>query len=92
MTSDELNEMERLWRGRTPATDIARILGYSYVHVLMVASKDRDRFPYRKVQTPDAIRRSWAVRVREGHATVEEACIATGAHPETVKKWLRELR
>ena len=92
MSPDELDEMERLWRGRIPAKEIARRLGFSRSHVLVVASKDRKGFPYRRIQTPDEIRRAWVLRIRAGRATVEDACVATGAHPVTVHKWLREMR
>lgn len=91
MSPDELDEMERLWSRRVPAGEIADRLGYSYVHILMVASKDRKRFPYRRIQTPEEIRKTWVLRIRAGRATVEDACVATGAHPVTVRKWLREM-
>lgn len=92
MSPDELAEMERLWRGRIPVKEIARRLGFSHSHVLCVAARDRDRFPYRRVQTPDEIRELWVLRIRAGRATVNDACIATGANPVTVRKWLREMR
>lgn len=91
MTPKELNEMERLWRGRIPVKEIARRLGFSRSHILYIASSNRDRFPYRRVQTPESIRETWVLRIRAGRATVEDACVATGVNPVTVRKWLREM-
>lgn len=91
MTDTELAEMERLWKGRKPAAEIARRLGYAKSTILMNAVQDRERFPRRRAEPADErTRQKWVTQIRSGRVTIMEASERLGMHPETIRRWLRE--
>lgn len=91
MTDAELAEMERLWKGRKPAAEMARRLGYSKSTILAQAMSDRYRFPRRRAEPSDELTREiWVKRIRDGMFTAKEVSEILGVHPVTINRWLRE--
>lgn len=92
MSPDELDKMERLWRGCMPVSRIAKALGYSEKTVNETAMANRGRFPYRKKRVPRAMAEYWAGEINAGRASVAGVAKRLGVHPTTVFKWTKERR
>lgn len=92
MTSEQVDEMERLWKGGVSAAEIARRVGCSPNYVRIIAMNDRRRFPRRVAKTPSAeAREMWVSIVRSGRMTTSQVAERTGYHPSTVRRWVREV-
>lgn len=90
MTSEEIAEFERLWRGHTPIGEIASRLGYSKTYLNGVACDDRGRFPYRRRQHGEDERKRWVEEVRNGHMTMSYAALLAGVCRQTIANWVEE--
>lgn len=89
MTPDELDKMERLWRGCMPVSRIAKILGYNEQTVLKTAAADRGRFPHRKKRVPRAMAEYWTREILAERANVRDVARRLNVHPTTVYGWVR---
>lgn len=88
MTPEELDEMELLWKRRTPIKEIAKKMQYGVSTIRATVKMNRDRFPYRRTQVPQGKKELWVARIRAGRATASDAARELDVHPYTVKKWL----
>ena len=92
MTSDELDEIERIWLEGVPFAEIARTMSYTEIHIRHVASDNRDRLPYRRRSIPRERREEWASRIIAGDATVADAAREFGVTKNAVRLWVRDKR
>ena len=92
MTDDELDRMERLWREGMSSKGIASVMGYERQTILAVASRHRERFPYRYKPVDTERMAEWVGRCLRGEATQLQAARALGVSETTVWQHVRKAR
>lgn len=84
MTEAELDRFELLWKRRTPVKRIAKELGYSVNSILSIASRNRDRFPYRHRPVDNKKMDVFVERIIDNRMTVDDAARLLNVNSATV--------
>ena len=92
MTEAELDRFELLWKRRIPVKQIAKELGYTPQTLNETASKNRERFPYRRNKIDDNRLSIWIERILAGRAGVAQTAKKLGISEDTVRIRLRRRR
>lgn len=91
MTDDEVEYMADMWDEGLKVKEIAERIGYSFATVYGKIVSDRDKFPLRNKRVPLEDRRTWAMLISSGAATVDEAARSTGVSRSAVRYWVEKL-